>query len=155
MRENTRGYRHKTVNLHVELVSDAPSQRTVFQRHRKVCRKHGKGRRLAEASAPAKGHHWQFLRKVRARILVDVVSIDLVHLLVSIQKGGTGNIAIFSCMGFVHSFVRLSRRGASLGLVQQEGDIPWTCLYLVLFFLNRLLINCWSLVSFVTKYADD
>jgi hypothetical protein len=53
---------------------------------------------------------------VRARILVDMVSIDLVHLLVSIRKGGTGNIAVFSFMGFVHSFIRLSRRGTSLVL---------------------------------------
>jgi hypothetical protein len=39
MRENTRGYRRKTVNLHVELVSDvgpAPSWATMFARSSSV-----------------------------------------------------------------------------------------------------------------------
>jgi hypothetical protein len=51
--------------------------------------------------------------------MVNMVSIDLVHLLVRIQKLGSPNIAVFLLMRFVLSFSRLSRRGTFLGLVFQ------------------------------------
>jgi hypothetical protein len=47
---------------------------------------------------------------------MDVVSIDLVHLLVSVRKGGSGNITVLSLMECVRSSSGWFRRGTSLGL---------------------------------------
>jgi hypothetical protein len=40
---------------------------------------------------------------MRARILMDVVSVDFVHFLVCFQKGGAGKIAVFQVVVFVLS----------------------------------------------------
>jgi hypothetical protein len=88
--------------------------------HRKARRKHERGR---TALLPKQSIVGDSPRKVGARGLMDMVSIDRIHLLVRIRKKGSGNITVVSLEVFVLASSRLWRvvnwRGTFLGLISQ------------------------------------